>query len=358
MQQIPEHIAFTLSLLNKQFNKGIAFNIEDEQFYFYSRSNNEIIGKGIHDEKKTNIFGKLEDFYLSENVQNKPSMYRTSTVPVPSKNHTHTVPVPYTNNLLIHDISKNRKIENILIKGTNSQIIFFNKKRQADIISNTITDENLQKKAFEFENLILNKLTSGISNRSIRNTHNMYLIYINIINNKKVQNKVFQLDLLYNKLLNSVVLAKQESIRTNSRLNEFDKTLIQKENKKNIFFKIKIQIFSFLIVVTVLAAITYFLNLKYDFIPTLFNQFSFVKKIGEFKENKIFKIPTTTTGINDQKKRFTKNQVLDLIKNITVNKKISTWRKGYILNKTVNQEFTENELKQKIRNLAYKNFKK
>ncbi len=349
-----------LEMLTKSYKKEVGLIKKSNELVFVSYVDNKLMYQKLNDETRTFDFGKEDEFVLiNEKTQAIPFKNLKKTVERRLENllDTNIEPLGVRSDSAIQPSAKP---SDFLEKGEDSWQIVFNSRRQEDIISGTIDDADLKSTAFFFEQLILQKLAFGVSAKSIKNTHNIYKTYIQLIRDPNKNNKKLILEKMIDNVETSIVKSQKEKIRSASRLNAQEKkrieTVAKTTTKKRIVSTI-ISRFVTIVFFLCTAAFMYYLFF-YNF-----NSEPLITKEDFLEYNDSVPIISTNQKkqVSTVSRRVYSDGEVDLLIDAYLksnNKQIGTWRRDMVRASFYKEKFSEWEAKNKVEEMINKVYRK
>ncbi len=328
------HSLINILQMSLVHRRQIGSNKNTGELCFIERGeDNEVMYSPIDSEKEEWNFDEDGKNILMFDYQGiDPYINPTLTLHQAYNNPTSTIQEPYIKPTLT--LQKN----SFLID--DNKRIRFNSRRVADIISNEIKDLELREKAISFENLILKKLSLSPSPASIRTTHNLYIEYIDIIDNKDYKDA--KLEVLTNRL-------KETIPELEAKRNE----VIRKKTTSSILRKIKIRVVTFILISLTFFVVYFYANNDFEleyYIPIENEVTSNITS-----SNKQITKPITT--IKEQKiirKSYTTSEIKKIILNTKL--KIGEWRQNKIIESFKNKKFSNWEAINQVKKIATKKY--
>jgi len=252
-------MTFILMTLSELYGREVGIHQDTNQLCFIDEVDDEIAYMPIEIDRGQTSFGLKADFFMLNNQTFEPSINRQYTENEREMNHVGTVHLP-------SEIEK-YTVQDFIENGADGKRIAFNSKRKVNCIAHTINDKRLRAECDKFENLILDKLVQGISEKSKRNTHQLFLDYEKLVKGNE-PNKLLVLSEMSNILSDSIAKSRTEKIRTNSRYNEDVKVKIKESAKKDVWKEFKIRLFTVVFVIAGIAGLYLYFNPD-SVLPTL-----------------------------------------------------------------------------------------
>jgi len=328
------HSLINILQMSLVHRRQIGSNKNTGELCFIERGeDNEVMYSPIDSEKEEWNFDEDGKNILMFDYQGiDPYINPTLTLHQAYNNPTSTIQEPYIKPTLT--LQKN----SFLID--DNKRIRFNSRRVADIISAEIKDLELKEKAISFENLILKKLSLSPSPASIRTTHNLYIEYIDIIDNKDYKDA--KLEVLTNRL-------KETIPELEAKRNE----VIRKKTTSSILRKIKIRVVTGILISLTFFGVYFYANNDFELEYHIPIESEVTSNI--ISSNKQINKPITI--IKEQKiirKSYTTSEIKKIILNTKL--KIGEWRQNKIIESFQNKKFSNWEAINQVKKIATKKY--